>query len=129
MNKMRIRIVGEPRFYLGTDLATVRALLKLSKSHYDSTCRAAGEVGGFLYGWMNLLEAQQPSKDPDPEPMTLAHIDPSGTFRELDLTLKLTEGARLVLCTDELALIRHYEYDVRAALKRANEITGWEVQL
>ena len=33
----------------------IEHLISMSKVHYDLTCQAASEVGGFIYGWKNKL--------------------------------------------------------------------------
>jgi hypothetical protein len=34
----------------------VKTLQECSKQHYDGVCQSAGAIGGFLYGWLNLLD-------------------------------------------------------------------------
>ena len=66
----------------------LRVLAALSAAHYDGTCRAASQDGGFLRGWRNrcdwLLEDKQP----------LGDFQVNASWRELDLLLKCLEGAR-----------------------------------
>ena len=38
----------------------IARLMKLSKSHYDGKCKAAGNHGGFLYGFMNRWDMSPP---------------------------------------------------------------------
>ena len=53
---MNIKITGQPIFWLTISLTAVEALRKLSKLHYDGKCKEAGEPGGFLWGWKNMVE-------------------------------------------------------------------------
>jgi hypothetical protein len=36
-------------------LDEVQALMDLAATHYDGACIAAGQHGGFIYGWYNLV--------------------------------------------------------------------------
>lgn len=125
---MNINIIGEPRFYLGINLKTVSTLIKLSEHHYDPTCRAAGRVGGFLHGWKSLLETQLNSKGVELDREKVC-VRPSGSARQLDLTLKLMEAVNKNIIQEEMDLINDYAYSVRMALKRARENKDWCVEL
>lgn len=76
---MNIQIQGEPVFYLHITKSVIDTCLTLSSLHYDGTCKAAGKLGGFLYGWKNHIEHFTPE--------TLVRA----SFRELDLLLKICE--------------------------------------
>ena len=77
---MKIEIRGKPIFLFSLTGEQLGLLIALSKAHYDSTCRAASERGGFIYGWSAELELDPIAKF-------------SATWRQLDLCLKILEGA------------------------------------
>lgn len=52
---IKIEIRQRPVFYLPLTLELVKILSDLSMAHYDSRCQSAAKVGGFIYGWINLL--------------------------------------------------------------------------
>lgn len=125
---MEIKIVGRPQFYLGLDLAFVELLMRLAERHYDGRCKAAAKPGpdGLLWGWRNLL-TPDPFDDSMPAPKPPAV---SGSFRDLDLTLKICEGAQMpgMASDQERALIWAYVRDVTHALSFANQLK-WEATL
>lgn len=115
---MNIKITGQPVFWLTISLLTVEALRKLSKLHYDATCKAAAEPGGFLWGWKNMVEDEGKG-------------EVSANFRRLDLSLKICEMAdfRLTqLQASEIVLIQDYREAVLKALQRSNEIKWDQVE-
>ena len=74
-------------------------LALLSKTHYDSKCRAASAQGGFLYGfiqqWMMGAEGDY-SANPDAPPPDPPDTDREEVFRvsthQLDTLAKIAEG-------------------------------------
>lgn len=59
---MKIEITVIPQFHLPLEARHIELLKKLAAMHYDWTCKRAGEVGGFIYGWNNhvvLLEGEE----------------------------------------------------------------------
>jgi hypothetical protein len=59
-------------------------LLRLSKAHYDTVCKQASQVGGFLYGMSTFLGFEE--KDGRTEG------DYRLTYRQLDTICKITEA-------------------------------------
>lgn len=112
---MNIVIRGVPRFEISATPELVATLIKLAGHHYDGTCKAAAEVGGFLYGWRNSLSP--------PVPTSFV----SGSFRDLDLTLKICEVARYAQLSEvEKSALGEYITAVHYALRRSNEVCkGW----
>jgi hypothetical protein len=53
-------------------------LQQVALRHYDGTCQAAGQPGGFIYGWINMLY----DKD---------EVECTATFKQLDLCTKILE--------------------------------------
>lgn len=120
---MKIEITGTPRFWLAVDSATITTLMALSKNHYDGYCRTVGMPGGFLYGWNNQRTIIDPYNDN--EAPTLV----SGSFRDLDTTLKLCEGANY-LSAEQQALAHSYAQSIRNALRVSNDISlHWRHEL
>lgn len=58
-------------------------LRRAASLHYDHTCQKAGEVGGFIYGWNNMID------DETGEAVVYA------SSREIDLCLKILERETL----------------------------------
>lgn len=106
MAKITIRAV--PKFYLSLTLAQVKLITELSSSHYDGVCRSASAVGGFIYGWVNLL-TYNPSEQVSAE------------WRQLDTVLKICEMASYLdqAQQDEVAKLRKSIY---GALNKAAEL-------
>ena len=73
---MKSSIILRPTFSLLLSEKIVSILMKESKNHYDSTCRKASDIGGFLYGWSNMVGLE---------------LGLGASFRELDLTVKILE--------------------------------------
>jgi hypothetical protein len=62
--------------------AEIDHLLRLSAAHRNSRCRAAGQVGGFLYGLNNIIKMVDYTED------TLEH---TLKWSEVDTLRKITE--------------------------------------
>lgn len=127
---MNITIVGSPHFHVGVDQATVKLLLDCSAAHYDGDCKAAGVPGGFLFGWNNLLVWADADAAANPGPGA-DRCRPTGTFRQIDLTLKICEVAHYLFMNepDKLKVIHDYKMAICAALERANNIRDWRIEL
>jgi hypothetical protein len=70
------------------------ALQELSARHYDGVCKAAGKVGGFLYGFINqwgLLTDQFDVEEPD----LSKEAEITCKFRDLDTLAKIAEAENL----------------------------------
>lgn len=70
----------EPKAGIVFGEGDIPLLMEWSKHHYDFKCRAAGAVGGFLYGLSNRE---------DLNPQGMIH---TLTFREVDTLAKIAEG-------------------------------------
>lgn len=53
-------------------------LIKVSHAHYDSKCQSASEIGGFIYGWKNML-------------FESSEVSVSMTIQQMDLITKILE--------------------------------------
>lgn len=83
----------------------------LALRHYDVTCRNAALLSGFMYGWSNTV------KFSDPEDPSSIHTD----FKDLNLTLKILEGASQAPESDQQAL-KDFRDLIRAALEKSYEL-------
>lgn len=79
------RVVGRPEFRFDITKAQLDILLRCSSVHYDMTCSDASRVGGFLYGWNNLMACAAELTPPK----TIAQV--TATLRELDTLCKILE--------------------------------------
>ena len=82
MIKMEARIRGVPHIDMVVNEEEIAAIIDAGARHYDSTCRAAVNVGGFVYGWSNMVSDG---------PCTV-----TATFRQLDTVAKILESAHSV---------------------------------
>jgi len=64
-------------------------LLLIASHHYDGKCKAAGEVGGFIYGWKNMLLGRKERISATPE--EIAEIEIDATIQQLDTITKILE--------------------------------------
>lgn len=55
--------------------AEVASLLELSASHYDGKCKAAGKLGGFLYGINNAVSFQPDGSEEIPRLVSWDNVD------------------------------------------------------
>lgn len=110
-------IVGVPEFWIALDLATAQLLQRLSIGHYDGTCISAGMVGGFIYGWCNLLS--MPPIEPG--------LEVKATWRQLDICLKICElPSSLIL--EERDMIHIFVKTARFAMGLARE-QRWKIEV
>jgi hypothetical protein len=92
-------LVAKPAFELIIPLSLAKLIRDIALTHYDHTCRAAGQLGGFVHGWVNICTPIQ-----DGEPEGLPVLFP--TFRELDIVLKIFEvSSGLGLTREQAELI------------------------
>lgn len=106
---MKIEITPSPVFNLPIPIGTIGLLMEMSAHHYDGVCKAAGVVGGFIYGWNNSVTFMPES------PV-------SATWRELDTMLKICENTAIF--SDQpisRKVIRELVADVRYAMNQWNE--------
>ena len=110
---MKIEIQGRPVFQFELTHHQATQIKHCAINHYDQTCRYAGIVGGFVYGWVNATSFS--------EPCTV-----SATFRDLDLTCKILEGGEL-LGFDEATTLRQA---FAKAMQMANKASlSWETTI
>lgn len=121
---MKVTIIGRPEYQLLMDSETVALLMLLAQTHYDGTCRAAARPGGFLYGWANIVCWNQDTLDDSIEPQRCA-----ASARELDLTLKLCEGAPHLTLAANRDLLQAYAVTARRALAAAPDPRHWTIEL
>lgn len=81
----------------------VKYLMTLAEAHYDSVCKQAAQMGGFLYGWWNRFEALDSGE----------RVEVFLTWRDADMLCKILEseglfraGENLHLASDYKALLR-----------------------
>ena len=110
---MKIQITARPTFEIPISLWEVEQLIKLSKNHYDSACKAISIPGGFLYGWRNRVGG------------SVAWGTVDATWHELDFLLKVCENMDY-LTEDAQAAIRKLCAAIRGAMKCAeNQLSHW----
>ncbi len=81
----------------------------LSSFHYDSVCRQASHVGGFLYGWVNSLDLGTSEVLANPHQigmcLKILEIGNSGVVSAIEIPiaskLRLGLGVALKSCSDE----------------------------
>ena len=83
---MKISIYATPKFCFEVDKSLVESLMQLSEMHYDGTCRKAHMLGGFLYGWNNMVQFREQCPPEEKEPVFV-----TCDFRELDTVAKICE--------------------------------------
>lgn len=113
---MKALIVAVPKFYLTLNDSIIILLMRMSKRHYDSTCKRASDMwqGGFIYGWTNCIELNYRC---------------SATYRQLDLTLKICELASLSCSKKELQLVNEYCAFIRKLLKTSADISKHNIEV
>lgn len=105
---MKIEITAVPRYWLHMSLAHAMLLQKLSSIHYDSKCKRAGLLGGFLYGWINQLTPYEGAKvAPDGTCLSVEGMPllVTATFDELETCLKIMEFPPPVMAVEERTMI------------------------
>lgn len=119
---MKITLSAEPNFSLPLTLQQVKLIAAVSENHYDGTCRAASQVGGFIYGWINYLTFAAERRTPDEtEPDTV-----QATWRQLDSVMKICEMGHLQPA-DQAAEIQNITTHLHRAMEAAREIVPtWE---
>ncbi len=110
---MKATITANPIFYLTLDKEIVSILMRLANNHYDFTCKQAGKYGGLLYGWRNCVEHD---------------ADCQGTFRDLDLTLKICELANPAVTQKNLPMVKRYCNFVRKLLKQSQQLCDIQLE-
>lgn len=79
------KFVRIPSVVVSFTLEEINLLMYASSSHYDATCKAAGRLGGFLYG-MEIRIKMGAEFSPD-EPLPTHTL----SFRQVDLLAKISE--------------------------------------
>lgn len=106
---MKIKICAQPKFYFQLNAEQIAVLMQLSREHYDGVCKSAGQDRGFIFGWNNWYQVQPESEQ-------------SASWRELDICLKIMEGAAHRRELWDVAL--KLGADFRRAMQTANEQLG-----
>lgn len=89
-----VKMVYSPKCLVSFTKEDVEVLLECSRRHYDGRCKAAGQVGGFLYGIKNHVEWGGPEigGPTEPSPVEL-------TWDKIDILAKITEPVVMHLCS------------------------------
>lgn len=110
---MKIEITAVPKFHLSLSYPDATFLSELAAMHYDATCKNAGRLGGFLYGWINHLTLADACEAAD------TTVD--ATWRELDICLKILENTGTDEQRDRASALR---MAFRRAMDRASVLLG-----
>lgn len=78
---MKITVTASPAFTITITREQIAVIAACSKAHYDYSCRAQGSLGGFIYGWKNLLDLSP----------TEFEFAVSLNSRQLDMACKILE--------------------------------------
>jgi hypothetical protein len=84
---VKSEIVFEPKARVTFTAAEIKVLMVASEQHYDGKCKAAGNIGGEIYG-MSIEAEWLQDKPRQSETVTVTRVM---TFRQLDLLAKVTE--------------------------------------
>lgn len=126
---MNLTIIGKPEFYLDLDVQTVDQLMWLSERHYDFTCRKASEGGGLLFGWRNTIISNNQRLEEERlegrTPVDVFYCHPHGSFRDLDLTMKICEGRGQIKDEKKRALVDAYAIKVITALRDSKRVASY----
>lgn len=122
---MNIELRARIEFYVPLTEQNIDLLMNLSAAHYDGTCKAAGAIGGFIYGWKNAATWWREGKTPKEDQRVHARFD------DLDICLKIMEWPTASLVDDEpevkAALARMRKHFL-GALRLANEkYSEWQM--
>jgi hypothetical protein len=114
---MKIEIHAVAQFWIALDQDHVSLLKKAAEWHYDGFCNKAAQVGGFIYGWSNVVT---PFEGRTEVPKC------SASFRDLDLCMKILEIAGSVMFPDkrDQNIVADLRKSFRNALRMANEKMG-----
>ena len=119
---MKATMFATARYTLAFKQEEIQILLLCSVLHYDSTCREASQVGGFLYGWTNCRIQIDDETD---------HIDPTYMVncnsREIQICLKILE---LPPGGVDSVVVRHLNQVLRSCLHEADRELSqltWEI--
>lgn len=83
MNKIPVTMRASPVFFISFTLEQVKSIMAMCELHYSAECKAAGRVGGFVYGWKNHLTYIDAT---EPTPQVEA------THHQLDILSKICEN-------------------------------------
>lgn len=118
-----LEITAEPKFWIQLSKEDLEVLTVLSKSHYDAVCQNVGLVGGFVYGWRNVLQFSS-----NPQPRL------SAKWRQLDTLMKVMEQAELcanskVITVEQFGLVLKMRRFFTACMNKWDSIRSkwiWE---
>ena len=110
---MKAILTAKPVFNFTLTRAHVDLLTRLSAVHYDSVCKAAGCVGGFLYGWNNQQQQALEQQEAAPEL--------SATWRQLDTCMKILEGGQYEMYRADWPVMHELEHFFRRLFREATD--------
>jgi hypothetical protein len=111
---MKALITAVPNFHLELNEDIINILIKLSESHYDSTCKSASKEGGFLNGWKNQIKYNEGKLSSD--------------FYNLDLSLKISED--LGTHPENIKkIIKDYQAFIVKIVKESEKLSDHSIQV
>lgn len=121
---MKIQITLTPVFWILFTPKQLNLLSKWASLHYDSVCKQSGELGGFIYGWINVTSQ-------------LAYLLTQGdalpacraTWRDCDITLKICEMIQYGIPEDEQVICKEITASIRAAMSASQNLTSTTLEL
>lgn len=103
---MKIVLSAQPVFSFNLKADEIQLIKRCALSHYDTACRSAAGVGGFIHSWDNALRFNSEAKI-------------SASFREIDAVLKCLE---IGYHNDDWAIpSQQLSMTLRRALFKANQ--------
>jgi hypothetical protein len=112
---MKASIIAIPKFNLVLNETLVNVLIKLSESHYDSTCKSASKQGGFLFGWRNQIEFREGKVSSD--------------SYNLNLSLKIAEDFMSTLPENEAQIIEDYRSFIMRLFKESEQLSEYKISV
>lgn len=118
---MKVVLAARIEFYLSLTALDIETLCMLSNAHYDGRCKASGQIGGFLYGWRNHVEAWElynlPKKKKKEQTVR-------ASWDDLDTCLKIMEWPTRMLIDKQparVAAVQNMNKHFLAVMRLANE--------
>jgi len=84
-------------------------MIECSQAHYDWKCKAASQQGGFLYGWRNMFELDEPG---------IKTLEVQANWDTVDTLCKMLEGEQYMR---HLAPEKSLYFSMRRVLVRMRE--------
>jgi hypothetical protein len=118
---MNIYVTAKPVFHFTLNAELNNVFIRMSEHHYDYLCKMASQMGGFLFGFRNILAwglaPDEISKDVDL------------SFRDLDLLFKICENMA-VLEKDEVLLVSRFVRNMQKAINHVEDhFANWRFTL